>query len=313
MSIDMKAKRSYLQKRLESNATFNLLWMEAGDMNMYLEDETVYIDVPMLEDIAYAFPTGIDLFMKMPDFTSDINRQWFHDNGANIVAFVNEVEMVELEEPLIDENGTKSTGYEITIPKGSGYFIWDLLGMEYPDYDVKITMYITDKNRMSRMELDLEHELPGAKLIFDTEAVGTLRMLYDLPDNEYMKLTLIRNAEHTNWMDADMEYITNQGECYSLSSVVTWQKKEEGFTVDITDMNLSCEDEILAQGYFEGLIKPVQDLPTIFAGKENYLRGLPAIEWRTIRQDTDGFVEDVLDKLASQVGLLKVIRDSSKE
>lgn len=61
--FDVDAKRSFAQKRISAKTDMNLVWIEMGELDFYAEDQTVYMDAPLLgEDIGYAFPTGQNLF-----------------------------------------------------------------------------------------------------------------------------------------------------------------------------------------------------------------------------------------------------------
>ena len=102
ISVDLDAARSFNQRRMAMDSTLKVLAATAGDIQFYGEDETVYLVAPLLGDFGYAFPTGIDLFMKMPELTSDINRKWFHDNSANIVKLMTQISMKDTGETLED-------------------------------------------------------------------------------------------------------------------------------------------------------------------------------------------------------------------
>lgn len=296
-SATVNAVRSFPQKKLRVNSGVHVLWMNIGDMNMYAEKETVYIEVPMLENVDAAFPTGVNLFMRMPEFTSDINQKWFKDNIGNIIEFTGDMKVTETGNRIIDPDGTVSDEFIITIPEGTGHFIWELLGMKDPEFDVVISQYLTTDNRLRKFVISLDHVLPGGKIVLDGTDCGTLILTYELPDDELAELTIIRDATKPTTMTFHGAYYTNIDEVYTADGVGTWLLKDEGFELHVQDINVYCDEEWLAEGYFVGDIVPIKENGNLFAGKEDYLYGLEEIDWKTIRNDFDGFVQDIMDKM----------------
>lgn len=295
--LNVDAKRSFSEKRLASHSTIDILWLEAGDLDFYAENDTVYFVVPLLGDFGYAFPTGIDLFMKMPDLTSDIDQKWFHENMTNIVEFMNDIGLEQTGNTLPNLDGSVSDEFIITIPEGCGQFIWDLLGMESPAYDVVVSIYLTPDNQLRQMKIDLSEVMDGAVFMIDGEKSDTLRFTYALPENERMEMTMVRNPAHTNYMDVTSTYYTNVDTEYTMSSVMNWSKSENGFMLYIKDINISCEGDQLAQGYFKGEITKLSKKPDVFENKEAYLYSLEELDWRKVRDDTETFVNDIMDEM----------------
>lgn len=299
--LNVDAKRSFTEKRMTSHSTIDILWLEAGDLDFYAENDTVYFVVPLLGDFGYAFPTGVDLFMKMPDFTSDINQKWFHENMANIIEFMNDIGLEQTGNTLPNLDGSVSDEFVITIPEGCGHFIWELLGMEIPNYDVVVSMYLTPNNQMRQMKIDLSDVMEGAVFIIDGEKSDTLRFTYELPENERVEMTMIRNPAHTNYMDTTSIYYTNVGTTYTMNSIMTWEKIENGFMIYIKDMNISCDGERLAQGFFKGDVTKLTQKPNVFENKEAYLYSLEKLDWRKVRDDTETFVNNIMDEMYNAV------------
>ncbi len=295
--VDLDAARSFQQRRMAMDSTLKVLAATAGDIQFYGENETVYLVAPLLGDFGYAFPTGIDLFMKMPELTSDIKRKWFHDNSANIVQLMTQISMEDTGEILEDADGTKSEKFVVTIPEGCGHFIWELLGMEDPDYDVVVSMYLTEKNHLRRMEMDLSDVIDGMSMVIDGESVGTCVMTYKLPDEEQAQLTLVRNPKSKRWIDMTGTYTTNTQETYTITAQITWEEAEKGFAMDMKKLVICRDEETLAEGYFKGNVVPAKKLPDVFHGQASYLYSLEELDWREIREDTSSFVQRVLDKL----------------
>lgn len=295
--MDINANRSFFQKRLGSHATLKLLWLEVGDIDFYAENDTVYFVVPLLGDFGYAFPTGIDLFMKMPDLTSDIDQKWFHDNAGNIVTLMQEIGIEETGHIIVDEDGTSSEEFVITIPEGSGAFIWELLGMDKPDYDVIVSMYLTSQNHMRQMSIDLSDVLEGASLVVDGQSVGSMLFSYELPEKEKIELTMVRNPNFQHRIDTTMTYYTNISEVYRMSSYLTWAEEDKGFSFQLKDLRISRDETMLASGYLKGSIVPLTEACDVFEGKDSYLYSLESLDWREVRNDTEGFINEIINKM----------------
>ena len=297
MSMEVDAKRSFSQKRFAADTTFSILTIEAGNLKLYAQDETFYLDAPIMGDFSYAFPTGLNLFPKMPDLTSDIDSDWFHAHKADIVNLMREIQMEKTEQTYTDESGEVSEGYRITIPQGCGHFVWELLGMEDPDYDVVCTMYLTDKNHMTKMELDLSHVLEGATMEIEGENLGTLLFTYELPDDEHVALTMVRSSEHSHHIDATVTYDTNVNTQYVMTAAIKWEEEEDGFSLHVNDIRTTKEEELLAEGYFVGEVKKLSACSDVFEGRAEELEQFESLDWKAIRDDADGFVQGILDKM----------------
>ena len=185
----------------------------------------------------------------------------------------------------------------MTILEGCGHFIWELLGMEDPDYDVVVSVYLTEKNHLRRMEMDMSDVIDGMSMVIDGENVGTCVMTYELPDEEQAQLTLVRNPKSKRWIDMTGTYTTNTGETYTITAQITWEEAEKGFAMDLKKLVFSRDEETLAEGYFKGNVMPAKKLPDVFNGQATYLYSLEELDWREIREDTSSFVQRVLDKL----------------
>lgn len=299
ISVDMDAERSFSQKKFASESSLNILWAEAGQLNLYAQDKTWYISAPILgADIGYAFPTDVDWFPKMPELTSDIDRAWFRENYSNIVKLMSQIEIEKTDKTIENDDGTESTGYSVTIHKGDGHFIWELLGMDDPDYDVNVIMYLTNYNKFRRMEVDLSDILEGATLTIDGENASTCIFTYELPDNESMDFTMTRNRETENWIDITSNYYGNNGKIYQMTAGLNWEEIKNGFKMNLKNIKFTCDDELLARAYFLGKVVKEEAADDLFKDKTDYLNSLEVIQWKTVRDDTESFIQDVLDKLS---------------
>lgn len=300
MSATLEAVRSFPQKRFAATALFNVLWLEAGEVEVYAEDETIYLLVPMLDNLENAFPTGINLFMKLPDLTSDLNHEWFRNSASDILELMQEIQIEETGNRLVDEDGTESEEFVITIPEGSGQFIWELLGMESPDYDVTVSVYLTKENCLRRMTVDLSHVLEGAVFMVDGKEVGKASFTYALPDEESVEITFLRNPAYRRWMDIEASYYANTGEVYGVSAALKWEDAESGFSVHVNDILFTCDGKSLGEAYFVGEVEPIEETGDVFEGKADYLHGLEEIDWRSIRSDASEMIEEMLEKITGK-------------
>lgn len=300
MSATLEAVRSFPQKRFAVTALFNVLWLEAGEVEVYAEDETIYLLVPMLDNLEKAFPTGINLFMKLPDLTSDLNHEWFRDSASDILELMQEIQIEETGNRLVDEDGTESEEFVITIPEGSGQFIWKLLGMEAPDYDVTVSVYLTKGNCLRRMTVDLSHVLEGAVFMVDGKEVGKAIFTYALPDEESVEITFLRNPAYRRWMDIEASYYANTGEVYGVSAALKWEETEPGFSVHVNDILFTCDGKSLGEAYFVGEVVPIEETEDVFGGKASYLYGLEKTDWRSIRADASEKIEEMLEKITGK-------------
>ena len=80
---DISAKRSFDQKRLSADVGLNLLVFEAGNIEFYAENSTLYMDAPILGNSSYSFDSVINFFPKMPNLTDNPDSKWYSDNLWN--------------------------------------------------------------------------------------------------------------------------------------------------------------------------------------------------------------------------------------
>ena len=188
-SMDISGESSFAQKKLSIISDMDVLTLNVGEMDFYMNPNTVYFMVPMLDNLSYAMTTSNTYFKKAPELTHDIDQEWFHDNFSNIIELTRQIQIEETGKTRTDSDDVKSHEYLVTIPEGSGGFIWELLGMDTPDYDIRVSLYLTDLCRMSRMEVDLSDITEGASMIIDGTDVGTCILSYEMPNGERLTLT----------------------------------------------------------------------------------------------------------------------------
>ena len=296
-SMEVDATRSLEQKKFISTSGVEVLGIDAGSSEIYVEDDTIYLMIPNM-DLSFAFPTGMDLFKRMPDLTHDIDREWFHDNAANIVEFTGQIKIEETGQFIRETNGEKAVEYKITIPQGTGAFMWELLGMDMPEYDVVVSMYINEDNELRRMTIDLDKVMEGASIVLDGKEVGTMYFYFELPDGEKAHMTMTRLADKTNTISIESVYDTNTDVHYNMVGNLTWTNEENGFTAKIKDMEIQHGDEVLAKINFNGQVEHVDDISTAFDDIDSkILISIKKLDWKSIRDDVQGFTKDIIAQL----------------
>ena len=297
-SMNISGERSFTQKKLSIISDMDVLTLNVGEMDFYMNPNTVYFMVPMLDNLSYAMTTGNTYFKKAPELTHDIDQEWFHDNFSNIIELTRQIQIEETGKTRTDSDDVKSHEYLVTIPEGSGGFIWELLGMDTPDYDIRISLYLTDLCRMSRMEVDLSDITEGASMIIDGTDAGTCILSYEMPNGERMTLTYVRNPSvtHVNFIYMDCLYETNQGDNFTASGYITTQPDGNGCEINVKNLSVMQGDELLGTFSFIGTITKEKNLPDVFRGADLDSPDMEHIDWQTVRNDTEGFIQDVIDE-----------------
>ena len=119
--------------------------------------------------------------------------------------------------------------------------------MDTPDYDIRVSLYLTDLCRMSRMEVDLSDITEGASMIIDGTDVGTCILSYEMPNGERLTLTYVRNPSvtHVNFIYMDCLYETNQGDNFTASGYITTQPDDNGCEINVKNLSVMQGDELL--------------------------------------------------------------------
>lgn len=307
MSMDIAGERSFAQKKMAGVADLKVLFVDVGNMEFYAEDETAYLVAPMLDNLSYAFDTGMDLFLKAPELTHDLDGEWFSENRDNIIDFTGEISMDVIEEEISDDE-RGCVGYHITIPQGTGAFIWELLGMEMPDHDVEFTMFLTPTFRIRRIVFDLTESLSdtpieGAVMMIDGVDVGTITTFLSLPDNESAILNMVRNGAYrsTNIIDFGATYFTNTTDIYGVTGYMTWEKIKKGTFLDIHEFTVTENSKTIAAGDFRGDLLKGTIENDVFEDASVNLYAIDIITWERLRSDFDGFIDQVMDEVKERI------------
>ena len=108
---------------------------------------------------------------------------------------------------------------------------------------------------------------------------------------------MVRNPNFQHRIDTTMTYYTNISEVYCMSSYLTWAEEEKGFSFQLKDLRISRDETMLASGYLKGSIVPLTEAYDVFKGKDTYLYSLESLDWREVRNDTEGFINEIINKM----------------
>lgn len=308
INMEVTGERSFAQKKMACGADLSVLMLHIGVFDFYAQDESVSMVVPMLGNLSYSFDTELNLFPKAPELTHDLNADWFRENSQNIVDFTNQIGIRELGSLSDNEPGCK--GYEITVPKGSGGFIWDLLGIDPPDQDVVFSIYLTRGCKVRRVVLDLTKYIEDSTLesaMITVDGTNCEKVILDasLPDEETARIVAEKNGRiiSSNVIDLSAEYHAATGDVFSAGGYMEWQPLENGFSMILHDLVMERNDETLCSAYFKGALEKTKISEDVFSDVETDLSSIPAILWRDLRDDLDGFFEDVRNEIMRRMKL----------
>ncbi|SCZ77884.1 hypothetical protein SAMN02910350_00979 [Pseudobutyrivibrio xylanivorans] len=306
ISGGIKGQRSASQKKFSCKSNLDVLILDVGEMDVYAQDETVYLVAPLMGGISYGFDTGSDLFPTAPNLNNDINHEWFHKNKRNIYNFVKKIQIEQTDVIFVDEDGTESKEFRITIPEGEGGFIWDLLGMEAPDHDIKCSLFLDRFNHTRKITFDLSYKTPGAYISIVGKNFNKIEIFAPLPDNERVVATIIRNGQnnYTNSFTNNITYITDIGGSYSVDFNMLMNYVDDGIKFEATDISVNQDSTVLAEGYINGRITTKENMGDVFKNAHADLSDVTIIDWNTIKNDTASFVDDVISKARENVNIL---------
>lgn len=308
ISGSIKGERSPEQKKFSCKADLDVLVLNVGKMDVYAEDDTIYLVAPMLGNISYGFDTNENLFLKAPNLNNDINREWFHNNKKNIFNFIRKIDIKKTDKTYTDEDGTKATEFAVTIPKGEGDFIWELLGMDAPDHDIKSYIYLDKFNHTRKLVFDLSYKRKGAYISIYGKNLSTLELFSPLPDNEQVIATIKRdgNTTYTNAYTNNITYTTNAGDKFTIDSGALLNYVDDGIKMELTDLVVAKNSTSLAEGYVKGKIKQVDDMGDVFKNAGADLSHVDIIDWDEIKNDTASFIDDVISKARDNVDIFDI-------
>ena len=301
MHLDVNGDRSHDQKRLSAKADLSVISIPVGDFYFYAEDEMIYFIAPKLKNLSYAFDTEMNLFFQAPQLTNDIDAKWFSDHMADIRDLTEEIGIEETGD-VIDDGGFwgKCKGYRITIPEGSGGFIWELLDIDAPDHDIVAIMYFNPIGRTRRIYVDLTEQMADSTIVssditIDGYDCGTILSDIRLVDNESVHISMVRNGSYnfTNYVDTNLVYETNTKDLYDVTGYLTWDPIENGVRLIANDYVVKQNDAVIAEGYFDGNITKTNIREDLFAHTPADLYSIDILKWKELKNDMDDFIKDV--------------------
>lgn len=295
--------RSFEKKQMSVKADAKVLFVNVGEVDFYAVDKTMYVIVPSLKNLAYSLTTDADLYWKAPKLNGNLDAAWFRENAANFIEFAGDIEMEESGVELVDDDGTVSTEYLIKIPKGKGEFIWELLGMDIPDHDIDLSMYITRGCKIRRVSLDIDSIIPDASITIDGLSLGNVTLTKKLPDNEDITVTIVKRGDYlySNCVDIGFTYNTKDGVKYTGNGSLVYSKADKGYDIQLKRMKAYKDGALIGQVYANGNIfstsidyEPVSDSPIPLDSIKNY-------EWEELRDNMDQFLQDVMEDVKEKI------------
>ncbi len=308
VSGTIAGQRSMSKRQMSCESDLTVLVAKLGAINLYAKDETVYLTAPMLgDDVAYGFDTGCDLFKKAPQLTNDIDRQWFRDNASNIYNFINSIEIKRTNSIYTDEDGTEARRYDIHIPAGQGDFIWQLLGMDTPDYDIDCSIYLDKYSQTRKIVFDLSHSLDGATLTIYGDHLSTMEMYIPLPDRERAIINIKRDGtiKYTNCFNCTDTYYANNGKTYTCTSTMVLNFQDHGLDGELNNIVVKRGNMVIGEGYMNGKVTLDTSNKKVFRNASVDLSTVETMDWKALRDDTAGFIDDVLAKSNANLSIFK--------
>ena len=136
------------------------------------------------------------------------------------------------------------------------------------------------------------------QIIIDGTDVGTCILSYEMPNGERLTLTYVRNPSvtHVNFIYMDCLYETNQGDNFTASGYITTQPDDNGCEINVKNLSVMQGDDLLGTFSFIGTITKEKNLPDVFRGADLDSPDMEHIDWQTVRDDTEDFIQDVIDE-----------------
>ncbi len=305
ISGSISGKRSSENKQLSCEANMNVLVLNVGELDFYANDQTVYVVAPLLGDVSFGFDTGVNLFQKGPDFTKNLNREWFHNNKMNIFNFIRSIEVTETGNTFTDTDGATAEEYLVTIPKGEGDFIWKLLNVDAPDHDINFSIYLDKHCQIRKVVFDLSAKNKGATLSIYGDNCNTLELYVPLPNDESACWTIERNGDvrYTNSFTNNMTYTTADNDIYTVDFDVLMNFADDSISAEAQNITVKENDSVLLEGYCKGKITKEDDLGDFLSDTDYDLSSINVIDWATIREDTAGFIDDIISQARKNTDL----------
>lgn len=302
-SAKIHGLRSFEMKQMSVIADAKVLFVDVGEVDVFARDKTFYMIVPSFDNLSYSLTTDAELFFKAPMLNGNLDLSWFRDNIGNFIDFASDIDIKESGQTMQDDDGTVSTEYLITIPKGKGEFIWELLGMDIPTEDINLSMYITRACKIRRISLDISDIVPDSYLTVDGTSMGNVIFEKRLPDNEKVTVFLTKRGDYrySNYIDIGLFYNSRDGKVYRGDGVLVYEKGSNGYDVQVKRLKFYEDETLIGQVYFNGNVhttkcetEPVSTATIPLDSIKNY-------SWEELRDNFDSFINDVTEDIKSKI------------
>ncbi len=302
-SAKVHGVRSFDMKELGATADAKVLFLDVGEVDLYARDKTVYMIVPSFDNLAYSLTTNTDLFWKAPQLNGNLDIEWFTSNIGNFIEFANDMDIEKSGNVLTDEDGTTSDEYLITIPEGKGVFIWELLGMDIPDHDIRLSMYMTRGCKFRRITIDIGNIVENTVLTVDGLNMGTVITETALPDNEKLTVVLTRRGDYlyASYIDVNFLYETKDGTNYTGNGVLAYDKTDNGYDIVLKRFKFYKGEALLGQLFFDGNVHTTKVTTPPTSTATIPLESIKNYEWEELRDNFQGFVDDVMEDVKAKL------------
>ena len=302
-SAKVHGVRSFDMKELGATADARVLFLDVGEVDLYARDKTVYMIVPSFDNLAYSLTTNTDLFWKAPQLNGNLDIEWFTSNIGNFIEFANDMDIEKSGNVLTDEDGTTSDEYLITIPVGKGVFIWELLGMDIPDHDIRLSMYMTRGCKFRRITIDIGNIVENTVLTVDGLNMGTVITETALPDNEKLTVVLTRRGDYlyASYIDVNFLYETKDGTNYTGNGVLAYDKTDNGYDIVLKRFKFYKGEALLGQLFFDGNVHTTKVTTPPTSTATIPLESIKNYEWEELRDNFQGFVDDVMEDVKAKL------------
>lgn len=247
LNLTVDGVRSFSQKKMSSRSSLKMLGYELLELQMYGEKEILYIEAPKLKEGGMAIDTGIDWFpeLKAPEEQMNI-EQWKE--------LLKDVTVSETKKVLEDDDGTRSEGFLVTVPKEN----------------LSVLVYLTKNNEIRRIEM--------GDIILDGVYMSTLEMKKKLSDGSMAEITLTRSFEEERCVK--YRIVFKENEVYEVTGSFLWEldKEEECFSCTLRGLKVQKEGEVFFSGSFKGSAKRTEELKSVLEGREEELQDFESID-----------------------------------
>ena len=297
LSVDIQGTRSVTQGRMHLEAGIRMLRYEAVSLDVYGENDMLYVDAPFLPSKGFALSTGVDIFTKAPETGRVLpDKEWFAQHRKQIRELIRKIAIEETGNTLEEER--VSTEYRITIPEGSGDFLWELIGADPPKKDIIFTIYLTPDDRIRRLTLDLSPLMDGGTLMIDGIHADTAFFTRDLHEGKRLLLQVSRSREASHRLVFLVSYENGEKDSYEVSAGVEWttDNSQESMDIRVRQLKIKRNGSFLGGGSFRGTLQTEDVLEDVFEGQEKRLRSLQKMNLLQIQDEALQYMDTVLDR-----------------